>query len=436
MRPALTKLALLASLLPLSLSLAARAEERVPGLEHWSASIEIKGQELAIENSMATSAGEELSAEEAEALEPFLLDSQLPIVVFELEDDPAEARAPAKPQAAGRELASNTKTSARRKPAAVPHSTLIERLRARGAKIQIFKLARDRVATFSKNLADTAAFLGTFPTRIIREAATNPPSRGEVGWGIVQTAFLGVTQGISWFSSPGVPPMLAATITLSYIGLTASSTIYGVAFDRAFKSPQEFSKTGIRDADESVSDAEFMRRRRAFNYLYFGLMAFSGGNGDFAEGLHRLYEALPALMIDIESTVQIRKHFIQHFRTPVKNEKGELEIPAQARSLGTRFINLMYFCAFPLTLMGMSGYGPTLLKVGFYDLKLATVGTLGVYLALWSSIRFAPDKLKALLALPDKIGGISRRAIHKIRTNFFPTRTEACLGVFSLPPAN
>jgi hypothetical protein len=384
----------------------------------WTTRTTLNGQEVIFANTLAKPATPDLSSEEAEEIEKYQLATETPLIVFEREDDSAQS------------------DESERAPASTSYKELIARLRAKGADVQVIRIPAQKMKEAAVGAVNMVKFFGSLPRFLREEAKENPPNKGSIYFGMVNTVFQGTVKGLAWLATPGVHPLVALALGALHGSYIGGATAYNAAWNRAFS--RELDKTkdilapekaGDVPVDPKVRESVHGMRRRVFNYALYTFMSFASGSGDLKRSLHNLAQALPAMIIATEGRSLIAPLVRNEFLgKTIKDENGNPVVDPKNKTLATRFELFTLFVAMPLAMMDMAGIGSILFHIGYYAIRTTTLLTLGTYLTLWASLRFVPDKLRAVLGFPERIAEwsakrkVEKQAVERRRRNDTPIR--------------
>ncbi len=381
-------------------------------LEQWSTRYKVGDQELAVAHTVSVSGTNDIAAEEVDVLADYFVEQGVPVVLLEPESEPVP----------GAEASRESGTAKARKPAeadpadvgapvtAGPNfKSLIARLRARGNPVDIIRISRDKLKQVGRSTVDLARFFAAAPRMYVQEVKRSGATKETVAFGLVHTVFQTSVKAYAWLAAPGVSPTLALSLAAAHGTLVALATMTGTAYGRTFgrtldakldSVPQVLSKP---DEEIVAKDPAHAMRRRVFNYLIYGTMAFVTGGGTAHLGLAALLKSLPALLIMIEG-----RALVSPLQTAVLGKEevlgnGKFGVSQRNRSLDIRLSSLLLFCVVPLALMDVTGAGKVILDLGFATIRSYTVATLVSYLSVWAALKYAPDKLKAFLEFPERM---------------------------------
>jgi hypothetical protein len=208
------------------------------------------------------------------------------------------------------------------------------------------------------------------------------PEPSEIKLGTVMSLYrLGISSYV-WFAASSIPTEVAVALTLFQTSLTAIFSITGRTADKLFSA--RFMK-----GDYTASSRHQFIRRQLFGLLISELILL-GALG-------------PKQLATLEAQARLLANSILLGTGDAVFANVRHNTYSNHPKTYARLGFLGFTILAPIALMDLIGMGgPTLVDVGFYQLKASAIAMVGVYTGLIAAMKLIPEKLQALLDLPSR----------------------------------
>jgi hypothetical protein len=244
------------------------------------------------------------------------------------------------------------------------------------AEIQAPTLATTE-ATLSKNLEAEA--IRPSILREFRRAMVRPTPR-ELRTGAIVGTYRGITSFSTWFSTPGINPILATSIATFQTSLSTFHAVFARSMAGVFKINLH-APGGI-----PIRQGTLFARRQIYAVLLAEITRLITGT---RAGFDPQFTwAGQAQIVSLSLAIGGLDSLFMGVR-----DRAFLEEPVHF----ARMLLANFFLLTPWQMMDAAGTFPVLLDLTVYKVRASTIGMLATYFGLYQSVRHAPGKVAFVL---------------------------------------